>query len=98
MIFHLAGDVVETHGHTFDHCTLLAAGRLKVEHGGEVEIIDRPGFVWIAKGVEHRLTALDPGTVAVCLHALRHEDGRAVLREEAAGLSAYEILELTRRL
>jgi quercetin dioxygenase-like cupin family protein len=79
MLFEQAGDIHDGHTHTYDHLTLLAHGRLRVtvtDDQGERKSTDfvAPHMIWIDKGKKHELEALDPGTVAYCVHALRSEE------------------------
>lgn len=74
MTFEKAGDVHEGHRHTFDHPTLLVKGRLQVDLEGAVSVFDAPHIIFIAREQVHMLTALEAGTVAACIHALRDGD------------------------
>jgi len=76
MTFEKAGDINEGHKHTFDHPTLLVKGRLQVDVEGVVSVFEAPHIVFIARDKVHTLTALEDGTVAACIHALR--DGERV--------------------
>jgi hypothetical protein len=77
MNFAKAGDVELGHYHEYDHGTLLAKGRLQVEmFDMEDNLVSTkefvaPTFIMIRKNNTHRLTALEDGTVATCIHALR---------------------------
>jgi quercetin dioxygenase-like cupin family protein len=78
MTFEQAGDVNEGHKHVFDHPTLLVKGSLEVDIEGVKTRFEAPHIVFIAREKVHTLTALEPGTVAACIHAIRdgdrHED------------------------
>ena len=78
MTFEQAGDVNEGHKHVFDHPTLLVKGSLEVDIEGVKTRFEAPHIVFIARETVHTLTALEPGTVAACIHAIRdgdrHED------------------------
>ena len=78
MTFEQAGDVNEGHKHVFDHPTLLVKGSLEVDIEGVKTRFDAPHIVFITRETVHTLTALEPGTVAACIHAIRdgdrHED------------------------
>ena len=76
MTFERTGDVNEGHKHVFDHPTLLVKGKLQVDVEGEISVFDAPHIVFIARDKVHPLTALEDGTVAACIHALR--DGEQV--------------------
>ena len=76
MTFERPGDVNEGHKHSFDHPTLLVKGRLLVDVDGAVSEFTAPHIIFIARNKTHTLTALEEGTVAACIHALR--DGERV--------------------
>jgi len=80
MFFKNAGDVEHGHCHTYDHGTLISYGRVLVEmlddDGNTIasKEFTAPSFVFIDKMRMHKLTALEDGTVAACIHALRDID------------------------
>jgi quercetin dioxygenase-like cupin family protein len=55
---------------------LLVKGRLRVDVDGAVSEFTAPHIIFIARNKVHTLTALEEGTVAACIHALR--DGEQV--------------------
>jgi hypothetical protein len=71
MHFENVGDVEHGHTHQFDHLTLLASGRLQVTVDGEVSEFAAPHMIYIHKDKMHELVALEPNTVAYCIHAMR---------------------------
>lgn len=71
MYFEKAGDKNEGHVHNFDHITLLSKGKVKVHVEGETTEFAAPHLIYIAKGKSHYIEALEDGTIASCLHALR---------------------------
>lgn len=71
MTFEKAGDCNEGHVHNFDHITLLSKGSVEVDVEGHKTTFVAPHMIYIAAGKRHFLTALEDGTVASCLHALR---------------------------
>ena len=73
MHFKEAGWIAQTHAHSFDHQTLLANGRLRVSVGDDVADYSSPSIIVIQKGTPHRLEALEPNTIAYCIHQL-HDD------------------------
>ena len=75
MTFVNAGDTMFGHMHTFDHLTLLASGSLQVTIEGHVTEFKAPHMIYIHKDKEHELMALEPNTVAFCIHALRDGNG-----------------------
>ena len=74
MTFWKAGDVFESHEHAYDHISLLAKGRMRVESNGKHSEYAAQHIVAIPKGVKHRLVALEDGTVWSCIHALHAKD------------------------
>ena len=71
MHFKNVGDTEHTHTHSFDHLTLLAAGRLQVIVDGHVSEFVAPHMIYIKKDKMPELVSLEPNTVAYCIHALR---------------------------
>jgi hypothetical protein len=76
MSFRKAGDFNPGHSHTFDHGTLLSQGSLEVDIDGQKTVFKAPTIIYIEKGKDHILTALEDNTVACCIHAIR--DGEAI--------------------
>lgn len=70
MHFREAGWIAQTHAHTFDHQTLLTAGRLRVTVGDDVAEYQAPMILVIQAGAPHRLEALEDNTLAYCIHKL----------------------------
>lgn len=75
MHFTNTGDTEPGHAHPFDHMTLLAHGSLRVTVNDISTDYEAPEMIWISKGLQHSLTALEPNTVAYCIHALRKGEG-----------------------
>lgn len=75
MLFVKAGDVEHGHCHAFDHTTLLSAGEVEVKANGKTTRFKAPQMIFIKAEVEHEITALQDGTVAYCIHALRDGNG-----------------------
>ncbi len=70
------GDSYGGHKHTFDHVTLLSAGRVRVEvEGSPPKEFSAPTFIVIRKEHEHKITSLEADTVYYCVFALRDLDG-----------------------
>ena len=69
--FPTAGTVMAGHMHTFDHQTLLAKGSFRVFVDGIAREFTAPQIIVIERGEVHMLEALEDGTVAYCIHALR---------------------------
>jgi quercetin dioxygenase-like cupin family protein len=79
MYFEKAGDANEGHVHNYDHLTLLAHGSIKVHVDGNSTEFKAPQMVFIKAGKSHHIEALEEGTVAYCVHALRDKDTAEIL-------------------
>lgn len=74
-----AGDSNPGHEHKFDHVTLLASGKVKVEvEGNEPKEFTAPTFIVIRKEHKHKVTALSDGVIYYCVFALRGLDGEVL--------------------
>jgi hypothetical protein len=78
MFFAKAGDANEGHVHNYDHTTLLA-------------YFKAPHMIFIKAGKSHFIEALEDGTVAYCVHALRDKDSEDILDADQvpAGVDAF---------
>jgi len=76
MVFQQVGDMEIGHTHQFNHLTLLAYGSLRVTVNGKTTDFHAPQMIFIKADQVHELVALQAGTVAFCIHALR--DGHRV--------------------
>lgn len=65
------GDVEDFHCHTYDHLTLLTNGSLRVSVDDVQTVFVAPTAIKILAHKEHELEALEDGTMAFCIHALR---------------------------
>lgn len=74
MFFAKAGDANEGHVHTYDHTTLLAYGSVRIHVNGQPTDFKAPQMIYIQAGKSHFIEALEDGTVAYCVHALRDKD------------------------
>lgn len=79
MYFEKAGDANEGHTHNYDHCTLLAHGSVRVHVDGNTKDFVAPQVIFIKQGKSHYIEALEDGTVAYCVHALRDKDTAEIL-------------------
>lgn len=77
------GDYIEQHQHSFDHLSYLASGSVEVEVSGEKITYTGPIGVKIAAHKSHKVTALTPGVLWLCLHAIPDEFRDAALIEKA---------------
>jgi quercetin dioxygenase-like cupin family protein len=57
-----------SHRHEYDHVSMLAAGRARVDVDGESTEYVAPAFIMIRAHAEHTITALDDVTW-FCMHA-----------------------------
>jgi hypothetical protein len=84
MHFEKAGDTETSHRHTYDHGTLLSAGRVRVEMIDDNSNIlsskefIAPTFIFVPKESIHRIVALEDNTVCSCIHAIRTNDQELV--------------------
>ena len=79
MFFAKAGDANEGHVHNYDHTTLLAYGSVRVHVDDNTTDFKAPHMIFIKAGKSHYLEALEDGTVAYCVHALRNKDSEDIL-------------------
>jgi quercetin dioxygenase-like cupin family protein len=79
MHFVKAGDANEGHVHNYDHMTLLAYGSVRVHVDGNTTDFKAPHSIFITKGKSHFIEALEDGTIAYCVHALRDKNTEEIL-------------------
>lgn len=79
MYFYKAGDANEGHIHNYDHITLLAYGSVRVHVEGNATDFKAPQMIYVQAGKSHFIEALEDGTVAYCVHALRDVDSGDVI-------------------
>lgn len=79
MHFLKAGDANEGHVHNYDHLTLLANGSVKVHVDEHITEYKAPFMIFIKAGKSHFIEAIEDGTVAYCVHALRDADTEEIL-------------------
>jgi quercetin dioxygenase-like cupin family protein len=91
MYFAKAGDANEGHVHNYDHMTLLAHGSVKVHVGEDVTEFKAPHMIFIKAGKSHFIEAIEDGTIAYCVHALRDKDTAEILDPDQipAGINAF---------
>jgi len=78
MSFHKKGDKNIGHSHQYDHATLVASGSVVVRTKGQETIYKAPDLIWISKGIEHELEALEDNTICACIHALRDDNSEII--------------------
>ena len=74
MHFAKAGDANEGHVHNYDHLTLLAHGSVRVHVEEQSTEFKAPHMIFIKAGKSHFIEALEDGTIAYCVHALRNKE------------------------
>lgn len=82
MVFKNVGDANDGHTHNYDHVTLLAHGSVRVYVDGIATDFIAPQIIYIIKGKVHHIEALEPDTIAYCVHALRDKDTAEILAPE----------------
>jgi quercetin dioxygenase-like cupin family protein len=98
MLFTKAGDVEHGHCHAFDHTTLLGTGSVEVKANGKTSRFTAPQMIFIKADVEHEITALEDGTVAYCIHALRDGDGVGDILDPASVPAGVNPLRVAKEL
>lgn len=93
MYFAKAGDANEGHVHNYDHTTLLAYGSVRVHVNGQTTDFKAPQMIYIQAGKSHFIEALEDGTVAYCVHALRNKDTEDIIDSSQIpmGVNALEM-------
>lgn len=69
MLCEKAGTFIEQHVHAYDHTLMIAKGSFRVWRG-EPHLGDfkAPAGLLIEAGTKHMLQALEPGSLAYCIH------------------------------
>lgn len=76
MTFEKKGDTSgRMHQHVYDHVNFLAQGSVEVDINGEKTVYTAPSYIYISRHHRHRFTALEDGTISVCIHAIRDDSG-----------------------
>lgn len=70
LILEHIGDKVLSHAHTYDHLSLVAAGRVRVTVDGESMDYPAKSAVKVAAGKEHMIEALEPNSLWYCIHSV----------------------------
>ena len=92
-----AGEVVESHRHNFDHTTFINKGSARVERLDDSGVVVRAvvkhayeahNWVLIEAGVEHRIVALEDGTIYLCVYSHRRPDTGEVVEEWTGWMDA----------
>ena len=69
------GETIGGHMHKYDHISLLATGKAKVEVNGIEKEFTAPTFIIIRKDKIHNITSLEENTTWFCIFADRDIDG-----------------------
>ena len=73
----VAGKVIGSHKHNYEHYSVLVEGKVRAEFGGAVEEHEGPAVMVVPAGVEHRITALTD-IVWICVHGTTELDRESV--------------------
>jgi len=68
-----AGMAILKHTHSFSHLSILAAGKVAVLRGAEIDIVDAPACIEIKAGLTHGVKAITD-CVWFCIHATDEAD------------------------
>jgi quercetin dioxygenase-like cupin family protein len=80
VVLPLKGNVAQWHIHKKDHSTILSHGSVVFEVEGEApKVLKAPDVLFIKAGIAHRMTALEHGTRAFCVHHLNVGEERPAL-------------------
>lgn len=92
MYFAKVGDANEGHVHNYDHTTLLAYGSVRVHVDGKTTDFKAPQMIYIQAGKSHFIEALEDGTVAYCVHALRDANTEEIIDPDQVplGVDAFK--------
>lgn len=94
-----AGDRMGGHTHKFDHVSLLARGKVRVEiKGYPPREFSAPTFIVIKKEHEHDFVALEDNSLWYCVFAVRDIDGNVEdiygVAHDPLGLGAGDLASL----
>lgn len=87
MVLAKDGDIIDGHGHNFDHTTYIPRGGARFDLLGETDEVlktvvkratDGYNFILIRAGVRHRITATEDNTLLHCVYAHRNPQGDIV--------------------
>jgi quercetin dioxygenase-like cupin family protein len=68
-----AGAAILKHTHEFSHLSILAAGKVAVLRGTEIDIVEAPACIEIKAGLTHGVKAITD-CVWFCIHATDEKD------------------------
>ena len=69
------GEKIRGHKHNYDHVSLLASGKVRVEVDDNVREFEGPTFLVISKDKMHTVTALTDDVLWYCIFANRDVNG-----------------------
>jgi quercetin dioxygenase-like cupin family protein len=102
MVLSYVGQKIQGHAHTYDHNTLLAAGKVIMRANGQESLIEAPAIVVTPKGVVHEFECVELDAngraILTCIHPIRDGDTEAAIAdpeitqdEAQALLAAYPL-------
>lgn len=62
------GYICKGHSHVFDHTSFLATGKMRIWKEGTPTDYIAPAGIFIEKGIEHMMLALEDNTTFFCIH------------------------------
>lgn len=69
MLMKDAGIYVPKHSHSYDHCSMLATGSVRVWHGDDlIGDFHAPMPMTVKAGILHTYMSLEPNTLVYCIH------------------------------
>lgn len=88
------GHTILGHKHTFDHHTLLTAGRVATVCGSQRKEFAAPCIIVVRAHKHHVFQALEDGTILYCIHAIRaSERVEDIVDEEKIPPTIYPFTE-----
>ncbi|WP_456390329.1 hypothetical protein [Hydrogenimonas sp.] len=85
-----AGSRKIAHKHNFDHVHFVASGAVRVFRVEEIDgrlvkeeigEYHAPAWIKVPKGAAHEVEAIEPNTTAICVQAVRDENGETLQTE-----------------
>lgn len=82
MVIHKAGTAVPQHAHSFDHVSVLVRGSVSLQREGQpIRRFSAPCGITILARMKHLFTALEDGTIILCVHDIGSAEGVSVHEE-----------------
>ncbi len=87
-----AGVYVPKHKHDYDHCSMLAAGSIRVWHDEKlIGDFKAPQPLTVKAGIFHTFMSLEPNTLVYCIHATK--DGEVEVAGEQTEINPAILAE-----